>query len=182
VGFWAEIFGNDHPVEVEIGPERGTFLLGAAARHPERNYFGIERSRSRFQRLEAAIARSGLQNVRAIHADAACVIRSVLPDQCVAAYHIYFPDPWWKRRHHRRRLLTPEFAQHMVRTLTPGGFVFVATDVEQTFRMAREALCRAYDMEEELLHAPLAPVETAFERKARQRGATVYRAALRKRP
>ncbi len=181
MSFWREIFGNDRPVEVEIGPERGTFLLAAAARHPERNYFGIERSGSRFRRLEAAIARAGLANARAIHADAACVLRHLLPDSCVAAFHVYFPDPWWKRRHHRRRLLTRELGQHLVRTLEPGGFVFVVTDVEETFRTAREVFCDGCGMEEAPLPAPPIPVQTAFEHKAHRRGAALQRAVFCKR-
>ncbi|HQY89740.1 MAG TPA: hypothetical protein PK402_13895, partial [Tepidisphaeraceae bacterium] len=35
---WRELFGNDHPVEIEIGMGKGTFLAGQAKAHPERNF------------------------------------------------------------------------------------------------------------------------------------------------
>ena len=33
--FWRSVFGTDYPVEVEIGPGTGTFILAAAEREPE---------------------------------------------------------------------------------------------------------------------------------------------------
>ncbi len=39
---WREMFGNDHPVELEIGMGKGTFLLEQARTRPEVNFFGIE--------------------------------------------------------------------------------------------------------------------------------------------
>ena len=137
---WREIFGNEHPVEVEIGPERGTFLLATAANHPERNYFGIERSATRTRAFEATLARRRLPNVRVVNADATCVLRTLIGPCSVSAYHIYFPDPWWKRRHHRRRLITPEFAALLARTLARGGTIYLVTDVRETFDLAVEGL------------------------------------------
>ena len=39
---WREIFGNDAPVEVEIGSGKGAFLIAAAEARPDTNFFGIE--------------------------------------------------------------------------------------------------------------------------------------------
>src|SRR5579875_2275712 len=41
-----ELFGNDHPVELEIGSGKGTFLLAVAEAAPERNFIGIEYARA----------------------------------------------------------------------------------------------------------------------------------------
>ena len=41
-GRWAEVFGNDHPIRIEIGMGKGRFLMDQAAAHPEINYIGIE--------------------------------------------------------------------------------------------------------------------------------------------
>ena len=32
---WGDVFGNDHPVELEIGSGKGTFLLAIAQAMPE---------------------------------------------------------------------------------------------------------------------------------------------------
>ncbi len=176
---WSDIFGNDHPVEVEIGPERGTFLLATAAAHPERNYFGIERSRSRAERLATALRKGGLGNVRALCADATCVLTQCVPAGSVSAYHTYFPDPWWKRRHYRRRLLTPEFAAVLECTLAVGGVIHLVSDVEETFRLG----CLSLGTVPNLLQTADAcdrPVRTAFEQKALRRGSRLYAASFRK--
>jgi tRNA (guanine-N7-)-methyltransferase len=39
---WADFFGNDRPVELDIGCGRGMFLVNAGLSHPERNFLGIE--------------------------------------------------------------------------------------------------------------------------------------------
>jgi tRNA (guanine-N7-)-methyltransferase len=130
---WAGVFGNDHPVEIEIGPGRGDVLLAFAAARPAANFFAIEHARGAAERLAARLAATGLVNVRVIAADAPCVVRHLVPDASVTAYHVYFPDPWPKRRHRKRRLVTPRFLDDLRRTLVPGGVVHVATDLAWLF-------------------------------------------------
>jgi tRNA (guanine-N7-)-methyltransferase len=176
--FWCEIFGNERPVEVEVGPGTGTFILGAARQFRQANFFGIENSRSRTQHLEHAVRAQGVTNARIINADAACVICSIIPTASVAAYHIYFPDPWWKRRHHRRRLFTSSFVAGLARTLVPGGRLYTATDVDQVFDLLLRTL------EANGLFTRTAGARstrfglTAFERKGLARGAMIHEAVF----
>ncbi len=41
-GRWAEIFGNENPIHIEVGMGKGRFLMDMAVLHPEINYIGIE--------------------------------------------------------------------------------------------------------------------------------------------
>jgi tRNA (guanine-N(7)-)-methyltransferase len=136
---WREIFGDDRPVEVEVGPGRGEFLLAAAAAHPERNYFAIERSHSQTRLVAARLDAAGLANARVLQGDATCILQ-LLPDACVSAFHVLFPDPWWKRRHHRRRFWSATAVAHLRRTLVAGGTIGLVTDVEEYFRQAKRLL------------------------------------------
>jgi tRNA (guanine-N7-)-methyltransferase len=176
--FWERIFGNNDPVEIEIGPGTGTFILPAASARPRINFFGLERSRGRARRLQSTIETQGIQNAMVINADAACIVATLVPTASVAAYHIYFPDPWWKRRHHRRRLFRPAFAAALARTLAPGGHVYIATDVEEVLQLALRALesCGAFMRDEHARSRRLAL--TAFERKGMARGAAIHEATL----
>ncbi len=126
---WPALFGRQAPVEIEIGSGDGVFLLALAARHPDRDFLGIERSPSKGRRLEARIVRSGLSNVRAVRADATCLIPAVIPRASVTVYHVYFPDPWPKRGHAFRRIFSPPFVAALARTLATSGRAHVATDV-----------------------------------------------------
>src|SRR6266498_2403012 len=83
------------------------------------------------------LARSPQSNVRVVCADASLVVSHFVRDDSVQAYHLYFPDPWWKRRHHKRRLVQSDLAAHLFRTLEAGGVLHLATDVAERFEEMR---------------------------------------------
>ena len=41
-GRWAEVFGNENPIHIEVGMGKGRFLMDMAVLHAEINYIGIE--------------------------------------------------------------------------------------------------------------------------------------------
>jgi tRNA (guanine-N7-)-methyltransferase len=161
---WRAVFGNDHPVEVEIGPGRGETLLALASASPGVNFFAVERARRTVEDVLAKLRARGLDNVRVVAGDVRCVLAHCVPDASVAAYHVYFPDPWPKRAHRARRLAGPELAGELRRTLVPGGTVHVATDLPDLLEDFRGELAAAG-----LVHRPgAAPPRrpsTSFERR-----------------
>ena len=42
-GKWNHVFGNEKPIQIEIGIGKGQFILNMAKAHPEINFIGIER-------------------------------------------------------------------------------------------------------------------------------------------
>ena len=78
-GLWPFVFGNDRPVEIEIGPGRGDVLLAFAAARPAVNFFAIEHVRGAVERLAVRLDAAGITNARVIAADAACVVRRPHP-------------------------------------------------------------------------------------------------------
>ena len=42
-GTWHEIFGNDHPIYIEVGMGKGQFITTLAQQNPDINYVGIEK-------------------------------------------------------------------------------------------------------------------------------------------
>ena len=42
-GKWNHVFGNEKPIQIEIGMGKGQFILNMAKVHPEINFIGIER-------------------------------------------------------------------------------------------------------------------------------------------
>lgn len=135
--FWREIFDRDAAVEIEIGSGDGVFLATWAARHPDVGFLGIERSPSKARRLAERFAVRALPNVRTLQADARCLVAFLVPAASVAAYHVYFPDPWPKRGHAPRRIFTATFVAGLAGTLVPGGRLYFATDVAAYALVAR---------------------------------------------
>lgn len=133
--FWKPVFGNDRPVEIEIGPGRGDVVFAFAAGRPDTNFFAIEHASGVAEALAARALADRIANVRVVAGDARCIVTRVLPPASVAAYHIYFPDPWPKTRHRERRLFhRPTVAPALARTLAAEGRLHVATDLEHLFR------------------------------------------------
>jgi len=176
--FWAAIFGNPQPVEVEIGSGDGTFLIDAARQTPAANFFGIERSPAKARRLAARIASLPHPAIRVVRADAMCVLATIVPPASVAAYHVYFPDPWPKRRHARRRLFTSELVATIASTLRPAGRLFTATDVESYARRIRATVLADGRLDEAPAVAAHPGLDTAFARKYRAAGRTLYAAVF----
>jgi len=175
--FWVDIFANDHPVAIEIGPGFGEFLEFIATRQPDWNFFAVEHLSSRTRVIQRRIDAGNITNARALCAQAECVL-AVLPDACVDRFHIQFPDPWWKRRHHRRRLMTASLVAQLRRTLRPGATIEFITDVEEYFRLAFALL----EADPGLSHIgiPELPTTTSFSRKAEARGWQVFASTHRK--
>ena len=130
---WGEVFGNDHPVELEIGMGKGTFLTEQAKARPEVNFFGIEWARWFWRYASDRLRRNGCLNARTVRAEAGYFLAEFVPPASVSVLHIYFPDPWPKARHHKRRLIQPKFMPLVERVLAPGGRLRVVTDHQGYF-------------------------------------------------
>ena len=178
---WAEFFGNEHPVELEIGSGRGLFLLTASTTNPETNFLGVEYDFKEARRAARRLQKRELPNVRILGADARIVLPKYLRDRSVAAVHVYFPDPWWKRRHKKRRIFSPEFVVEAARILQPGGLLHAWTDVEEYFGVMREVVTgnpSFVELPPPEAHDPQHDMDyhTSFERKKRKLGLPIYRA------
>ena len=142
---WQQLFGNAHPVELEIGMGKGPFLSEQAKARPETNFFGIEWARWFWRYASDRMRRAGCQNARTVRAEAGFFLTEFVPPASVDVLHIYFPDPWPKARHHKRRLVQPKFVPTMARILRPGGRVQVVTDHKGYWEENIEPTIRAAD-------------------------------------
>ena len=72
---WEALFGAQRPLILEIGFGQGHFLLHLARQHPEANLVGLEISNRCLTRVERALERQGLTQVRVIHSSAETALR-----------------------------------------------------------------------------------------------------------
>src|SRR5262245_13073691 len=129
----AQLFEREAPLEIEVGSGKGLFLESAASRNPDHDYLGIEIA-TKYARFAAArVGKLGLKNAVMVHGDAQPIFADLLPDNSVAAVHVYFPDPWWKKRHEKRKVLNERFVKKVERVLVPGGSLHYWTDVLDRF-------------------------------------------------
>jgi tRNA (guanine-N7-)-methyltransferase len=183
---WPEFFGNENPVELDIGCGRGLFLFNAALTTPDTNFVGLEIDYREGRRTATRLMKQNLTNARVIGGDACKVLGEMIQPHSVQAAHVYFPDPWWKKRHQKRRIFNAEFIDLLLRVLRPGGFVHHWTDVADYYEMVRGQMDvhPAFDIcpppaERDAEHDM--DYHTSFERKKRKLGLPIYRALWQRR-
>ena len=180
-----KLFGRTAPLELEIGSGKGMFITKVAGLKPHHNFLGIEIG-TKYARFSAArLIRQHRTNALMVCGDAALILQEAIPRETLAAVHVYFPDPWWKRAHRKRRVLRSEVLGLIESRLKPGGMLHFWTDVEEYFTSTLALLAKIT-----ALQGPFEVAEpeatndeayhTHFERRTRMHGETVYRTMFRK--
>lgn len=134
-GGWHGIFGNDHPIQIEIGMGKGRFLHAMAKLHPEKNYVGIEKYSSVLLRAVQKMEEEPLPNLRFLRMDAEDIVK-VFGAGEVDRIYLNFSDPWPKDRHAKRRLPSREFLARYDVILKKEGRLEFKTDNRVLFDFA----------------------------------------------
>lgn len=192
-GGWAEVFGREAPLHVEIGSGNGFFLAGLAERHPEWNVLGIEIRYKRVVLCAKKIRKAGLTNARISRYHAA-FLDDLFEPGSLAGLYVNHPDPWPKARHDKNRLISRWFLEDVVSLLQPGGWFRLKSDFRPNVDRAVELLDRGPEGEpmprlplevtgrsEDVITGP-APwpddIETNYQSKFRLKGEPVYAVEL----
>ena len=181
---WPTLFGNDHPVEMEIGMGKGTFITEQAKARPDVNFFGIEWARWYWRYASDRLRRNQCMNARTVRAEAGFFLTEFVRDASLSVLHIYFPDPWPKARHYKRRLIAEPFLRQVERVLVPRGRLQVVTDhqdyFEQIESVIKDSKLTVIDYNRPGSAGEGEFVGTNFERKYRREGRPFYAVAALK--
>ena len=138
-GNWKEVFGNDNPINIEIGMGKGRFMMDMAAAHPDINDIGIEKYSTVLLRAVQKMEENELPNLIFIRMDAEDITEVFDKDE-VDKIYLNFSDPWPKDRHAKRRLPSREFLARYDQFLKPEGRLEFKTDNKDLFDFALEEL------------------------------------------
>ena len=169
------------PLEVEIGSGKGQFIHDAALAQPDHNFIGTEIAHKYAAYCAARLIKEGISNAVMFSGDGLQLFREFLPENSLAAVHVYFPDPWWKARHRKRRVMQMELVRACEKCLVPGGKLHFWTDVQEYFETALEMMAA-----ESTLTGPFTPDvdpsqwRTHFEKRTVIEGRPVFRSWFEK--
>ena len=141
-GKWEQIFGNNHPIWIEVGMGKGKFVLEMAQKYPEINFVGIERYSTVLLKAIRKREQLELSNIYFMCEDARELAEMFAPGE-VDRVFLNFSDPWPKDRHARRRLTSPPFMAVYDRILKKDGQVEFKTDNRELFDYSLEAIPEA---------------------------------------
>jgi tRNA (guanine-N7-)-methyltransferase len=119
--------------------------------------------------------------IRLLRCEALQGIARFLAPGAVAAFYIFFPDPWPKKRHEDKRLVSPHAARLLASRLAAGGTLNLKTDDPAYARQMVEVLERTPFLRNAHgtgsfapLQADLARHETIYEQKWRKEGRAIH--------
>ena len=142
-GQWAEIFGRQAPLQVELGTGKGDFISQLAERKPDINYIGIEMQQDVLYSAAKKISAMELKNVRLLVFDINKIQDIFAPGE-VDRFYINFCDPWPKKRHAKRRLTHVGFLEKYRGLLKKGGTIHFKTDNRPLFDFSLEQFEEAH--------------------------------------
>jgi tRNA (guanine-N7-)-methyltransferase len=163
------LLGSAEPIELELGPGSGAFLMERLA-DPSAHILGLEIRLKSAALLDEKIHQHKEQHrARCFAEDARHALPRLVPES-VSRIYLHFPDPWWKKRHQKRILLQPQLCDEAARLLRPGGELFVQTDVMERADYY-ESVLLGHPSFEPLGPSPRAPDPNFGARSSRERRA-----------
>lgn len=131
-GKWNELFGNQHPIHIEIGTGKGRFITEMAKANPNVNYIGIEAYTSVIVTALDRVIEAEVPNLKLLNINAQNLTDIFAPGEIDRIY-LNFSDPWPKNKHEKRRLTYKSFLEMYEKVLVPGGELHFKTDNQGLF-------------------------------------------------
>jgi len=174
-----DLFGNDNPVELEIGCGKGGFICELAARNPDVNFLAVEKYANVLVTACEAAQEQGLDNILFLWCDAEYLPRFI-PPYSVRRLYLNFSTPFPKKRQATHRLTHPHFLQMYKGLLTPDASLIQKTDGRVFFQYSLEQLSRiGYTLQSVSLDLHADGIEdnivTEYERRFMEQGLPIYR-------
>ncbi len=130
-------FGNDNPIEMEIGCGKGRFISELARRNPHVNYIAVEKSDNVIvQACETAIS-NRLDNILFISAYAEYLPRLIKP-VTVSAIYLNFSCPFPKASHAVHRLTHANYLDIYRKIMRDDAVIYQKTDNQGLFEFSIE--------------------------------------------
>ncbi len=130
-GHWKELFGNDNPIEIEIGTGKGKFIISKALDNKNINYIGIEKYDTPLVGAVKKLEELDIPNLKLICFDAISI--GDIFDHEISKIYLNFSDPWPKKRHAKRRLTSGIFLEKYSTIFVDKEDIELKTDNDNLF-------------------------------------------------
>ena len=138
-GRWSEFFGNDKPIELEIGCGKCTFIAEKAKQNPGVNYIAVDIKNDMLgvgrRNIEKLFSETGKSpdNIALVRYNVEQLDKIIAPEDGIAVMYINFCNPWPRLKHNKRRLTYPKKLRMYRGFLTKDGVIYFKTDDNELF-------------------------------------------------
>ena len=138
-GRWSEFFGNDKPIELEIGCGKCTFIAEKAKQNPGVNYIAVDIKNDMLgvgrRNIEKLFSETGKSpdNIALVRYNVEQLDKIIAPQDRIAVMYINFCNPWPRLKHNKRRLTYPKKLRMYRSFLTKDGVIYFKTDDDELF-------------------------------------------------
>lgn len=138
-GKWAEHFGNDNPIILELGCGKGEYTLGLARRNPNCNYIGVDIKGNRIWRGAKTALQEGMENVAFLRTRIEFIDRFFHKAE-VSEIWLTFSDPQPKDEKGNKKLSGAPFLERYRKILKDNSIVHLKTDSPILYEWTMENL------------------------------------------
>ena len=138
-GHWRGFFGNDHPIELEIGCGKCTFVAEKARRCPDINFIAVDIKNDMLgvgrRNIERLFAETGGSpaNIALVRYNVDELDKIIAPEDEIAVMYINFCNPWPRLKHNKRRLTHPRKLNMYKSFLSDNAVIYFKTDDDGLF-------------------------------------------------
>ena len=178
-GKWGEqVFGNDHPIVLEVGCGKGEFSVGLGELYPEKNFIGLDIMGARMWTGAKAAEEKVMQNVVFLRTHAE-ELESIFAPGEISEIWITFPDPQMAKA--RKRLTGTRFLSLYRKFLKENGLIHLKTDSPFLYQYTAELVkinhlpvnINTSDLYGSGLDDKILGIKTFYERQWLSRGKTI---------
>ena len=137
---WSGIFGNDHPLQLEIGCGKGQFIRALAKREPNVNFVALEKQENVIITAMEGVINDGIPNIRFLCLNAE-LVEELFAHTEVDRIYLNFSCPFPKTRYAKHRLTYRNFLRGYAKILKPYGEIHFKTDNRLFFEFSLNEFC-----------------------------------------
>lgn len=174
---YIKIFGNENPVELEVGCGKGGFICNKAALNANVNYIAVELLENIVVMACENALKNNLKNVRFVNSGAEYLPRYI-KEGSIENIYLNFSPPYPQDSYENRRLTCDRHIIAYKSFLREGGAVYQKTDDKGLFEYSLEKFKQngfiVKDVSVDIEKGLMANVETEYESKFRALGMPIY--------
>ena len=135
---WNTLFGNNNPINLELGMGRGEFIITMAKQNPKINFIGLELNESQTAYAVQKIGNQNIPNLKLICANADNLLEFFGKE--IDTIYLTFSEPWPKPIDEKKRFTHINYLKMYDRIYKKDKHLILKTDNKVLFAYSLETL------------------------------------------